>query len=114
MILRLGRYIEPPTDPGLHFKIPFVDKVLKVPVERQLKEEFGFQTLDPGVRTRYSESRALEESLMLTGDLNVAVVEWIVQFRVTDPYRFLFKVRNVVDTFRDMNEAIMRHSRMYP
>ena len=80
----------------------------KVPVERQLKQEFGFRTTQPGVRTRYSTRGFEEESLMLTGDLNAAEVEWIVQFRIADPYKFLFKVRNAVPTFRDMNEAIMR------
>ena len=96
------------TDPGLQFKIPLIETVVKVPVQRQLKQEFGFRSLEPAVRTRYSQERFAGESVMLTGDLNVAVVEWIVQFRVSDPYRYLFKVRNVVETFRDMNEAVMR------
>jgi membrane protease subunit HflK len=82
--------------------------VIKVPVERQLKEEFGFRTQEAGVRTEYSNADLEEESLMLTGDLNVAVVEWTAQFRVRDPYKFLFKVRNVRKTFRDMNETVMR------
>ena len=81
---------------------------MKVPVQRQLKQEFGFRTTQPEVRTRYASRRFLDESLMLTGDLNVAVVEWIVQYRITDPFLFLFKVRNVQETFRDMNEAVMR------
>jgi membrane protease subunit HflK len=108
IVLRFGAYVAPPKSPGLHFKLPFIDTVLKVPVERQLKQEFGFRTLEPGVRTQYSEAGLLEESLMLTGDLNVAVVEWIVQYRIADPFDYLFKVRNVEETFRDMNEAVMR------
>ena len=108
IVLRFGAYVAPPKGPGLHFKIPFVDHVEKVPVERQLKQEFGFRTLEAGVRTQYSEAGLLEESLMLTGDLNVAVVEWIVQYRISDPFDYLFKVREVEDTFRDMNEAVMR------
>ena len=108
VVTRFGRYVAPPTDPGLHFKIPFVENVEKVPVERQLKQEFGFRTTAAGVRTQYSDVDLTDESLMLTGDLNVAVVEWIVQYKVADPYSYLFKVRNVEDTFRDMNEAVMR------
>ena len=108
VIRRFGEYVEPPTGPGLHLKLPFVDRVVKVPVQRQLKQEFGFQTVTPGIRTIYSPQDFAGESLMLTGDLNVAVVEWIVQYRVSDPYLYLFKVRNVEDTFRDMTEAVMR------
>ncbi|HXK61384.1 MAG TPA: FtsH protease activity modulator HflK, partial [Acidobacteriota bacterium] len=80
--------------------------VEKVPVQRQLKQEFGFRSIESPSRTNYHAMP--EESVMLTGDLNVAVVEWIVQYRVADPYRYLFKVRNVEDTFRFMNEAVMR------
>ena len=111
IILRFGAYIEPARPPGLHMKIPFVDQVLKVPVQRQLRHEFGFRTVDAGVAATRSSYTTLDlegEALMLTGDLNVAVVEWIVQYRVSDPYLYLFRVRNVEDTFRDMNEAVMR------
>ena len=107
IVLRFGKYVRN-TDPGLHFKIPFVEDVQKVPVERQLKQEFGFRTLSADVQTQYSQSTFDGEALMLTGDLNVAVVEWIVQYRVADPYSYLFKVRNVEETFRDINEAVMR------
>ena len=109
VVLQFGRYVRA-TDPGLRAKIPFVETVLKVPVQRQLKQEFGFRTMEPGIRTEYAAFNrdATEESMMLTGDLNVAVVEWIVQYRVSDPYLYLFKVRNLEDTFRAMNEAIMR------
>ncbi len=108
VILRFGKYSHT-ANPGLNFKIPFgVDKLTKVPVQRQLKEEFGFRTAEAGVRTRYASGSFLEESLMLTGDLNSAVVEWIVQYRVSDPYKFLFKVRGAQLTFRAMTEAVMR------
>lgn len=108
IVLRFGKYIRT-ADPGLNFKLPApMEKVLKVPVQRQLKEEFGFQTVEAGVKTRYSDRNFDGESLMLTGDLNVVVVEWIAQYRVADPYKYLFKVRNVTKTFRDMNEAVMR------
>ena len=108
IVLRFGKYIRT-AEPGLNFKLPApMEQVLKVPVQRQLKQEFGFQTVEAGVKTRYSARDFVDESLMLTGDLNVVVVEWIAQYRVADPYKYLFKVRNVTKTFRDMNEAVMR------
>jgi len=108
VILRFGKFSHL-ADPGLNFKLPLgIDKLEKVPVQRQLKEEFGFRTEAVGVRTRYSQASFLDESLMLTGDLNAAEVEWIVQFRVADPYQFLFKVRDTQSTFRAMTEAVVR------
>jgi membrane protease subunit HflK len=107
IVLRFGRYVRT-AEPGLHAKIPFTETVLRVPVQRQLKQEFGFRTEEAGVRSRFSEADFTAESMMLTGDLNVAIVEWIVQYRVSDPYQFLFKVRNPEETFRAMNEAVMR------
>jgi membrane protease subunit HflK len=107
VVLRFGRYVRT-SDPGLHMRMPFAERVLKVPVQRQLKQEFGFRTEEAGVRSRYSPADFNDEAMMLTGDLNVAIVEWIVQYRVSDPYQFLFKVRNPEETFRAMNEALMR------
>jgi len=108
IVLRFGEYTRS-ADPGLNFKLPApIEQVMKVPVQRQLKQEFGFQTVEAGVKTTYSDRNFDNESLMLTGDLNVVVVEWIAQYRVSDPYKYLFKVRNVTKTFRDMNEAMMR------
>ncbi|HSK09814.1 MAG TPA: FtsH protease activity modulator HflK [Vicinamibacterales bacterium] len=107
VVLRFGRFVRT-AEPGLHVKLPLIESVLKVPVQRQLKEEFGFRTTEPAVRTRYAAAPFEEESVMLTGDLNVAIVEWIVQYRVTDPYKYLFRVRNVTETFRSMNQAVMR------
>ena len=111
VILRFGKYVRT-TNPGLHFKLPFVEEMTRVPVQRQLKQEFGFRTVEAGVRTEFAtqERRFADEAVMLTGDLNVAVVEWIVQYRVSDPYEYLFKVRNLDDTFRAMNEAVMRET----
>ncbi len=110
VIQRFGAFART-EEPGLHVRIPFgVESVTRVPVQRQLKMEFGFRTLQAGVQTTYApasdESHA--ESLMLTGDLNVAVVEWIVQYRIKDPRAYLFHVRNVPETLRDMSEAAMR------
>jgi membrane protease subunit HflK len=109
VVQRFGKYVRT-TEPGPHLKIPFgVETVTKVPVQRQLKEEFGFETTSPDVRSRFQTTpEQAQESLMLTGDLNVAVVEWIVQYRIRDPQRYLFHVRNVRHTFRDMSEAAMR------
>ncbi|MEE9166342.1 MAG: FtsH protease activity modulator HflK [Candidatus Neomarinimicrobiota bacterium] len=109
VILTFGEYTRL-AQPGLRFKWPSpIQTVTKVPVQIQLKEEFGFRTERAGVRTRYSPQAFTGESLMLTGDLNVAVVEWTAQFRVRDPYKFLFRVRALLpETFRDMNEAVMR------
>jgi modulator of FtsH protease HflK len=109
VIQRFGAYVRT-TDPGPHLKLPFgIETVRKVPVQRQLKMEFGFRTVRPAVRSEFaSPAEAKAESLMLTGDLNVAVVEWIVQFRIHDPKAYLFNVRNVPETFRYMSEAAVR------
>lgn len=108
VVLTFGEYARE-AGPGLRFKLPYpVQSVTKVPVQRQLKQEFGFRTQQVAVRSRYDTAGLEGEALMLTGDLNVAVVEWITQFRVAEPYKFLFKVRNLGETFRDMNEAVMR------
>jgi membrane protease subunit HflK len=109
VVIQFGKYTRT-VNPGLNFKLPFgIEQVYKVPVERQLKLEFGFRTSQPGVKTTYSGTDFQEESLMLTGDLNAAEVDWIVQYRINDPYKFLFKVRNAEKTFRDINEAVMRN-----
>jgi len=109
VVQRFGRYVRT-VEPGLHFKLPRgIEKVTKVKVRYVYKEEFGLRTLEAGVRTRYAAGEAYEdESLMLTGDLNVAVVPWIVQYRVKDPYEYLFKVHNVNSTLRDLSESTMR------
>lgn len=107
VITRFGKY-DRTLDPGLHLKIPFAERLYKVPVERQQKQEFGFRTASPGVRSEYRKTGFEDESQMLTGDLNLADVEWVVQYRVEDPYQFLFKVRNPEVTLRDLSEATMR------
>lgn len=108
VIQRFGRYVRT-TEPGLHFKVPFgVETLKKVKVERVLKQEFGFRTIRAGVRSQYSQQDYFGESLMLTGDLNSAVVEWIVQYKIKDPFQFLFNVRNAEETLRDISESVMR------
>ena len=109
VIQRFGRYVRT-VEPGLHFKFPRgIEKVSKVKVRFVYKEEFGFRTLRAGVRTQYAADKAYDdESVMLTGDLNVAVVPWIVQYRIKDSYQYLFKVRDVRSTLRDLSESTMR------
>jgi len=108
VIQRFGAYITT-TQPGLHFKLPWgIETVKKVKVQKVFKEEFGFRTVQPGIRTEYSNTDFSSESLMLTGDLNSALVEWIVQYRIKDPVNYLFKVRNVEATLRYVSESIMR------
>jgi modulator of FtsH protease HflK len=99
------------SDPGLHFKMPFgIDQVQHVATERVLKQEFGFRSegLDRSGRTAYRGDAFEDESLMLTGDLNVIDVEWVVQYRISDPIRFLYEVREPTRTLRDISESVMR------
>ncbi len=101
------------TDPGLHFKLPFgVETVQRLATERVLKQEFGFRTEDVRPdeegRTRYSEKDFPLESLMLTGDLNVIDVEWVVQYRISDPIKYLYGMREPARTLRDLSESVMR------
>jgi modulator of FtsH protease HflK len=109
VVLRFGRYYET-TEPGLHFKLPFgIDEKIKVKTKLILQEEFGFRTKgSDGSRTTYANSSFNGESLMLTGDLNVADVEWITQFQISEPQKFLFNVRDPIQNIRDISEAIMR------
>ncbi len=107
VILRLGKYSDT-VGPGLHLKIPFIDKAYKVKVDYQYKEEFGFRTNSPGVRTNYSQKGYENESWMLTGDLKIAEVHWVVQYKISEPEKYLFKVKNVENTIRDVSEATMR------
>ena len=109
LVTRFGRFVRT-SNPGPHGKIPFgVEQVQKVPVQRQLKQEFGFRTERADIQSSFrKDEKTVAESLMLTGDLNVATVEWIVQYKISDPYKYLFKLRDVEETFRLMAEASMR------
>ncbi|MCD6561871.1 MAG: FtsH protease activity modulator HflK [Deltaproteobacteria bacterium] len=108
IVQRFGKY-QRTGHPGLNFKYPAgIEKVTIVKVTYIFKEEFGFRTIQPGVRTRYETSSYENESLMLAGDRNVALVPWIVQYRITNPKDYLFKVNNVRATLRDFSESSMR------
>lgn len=105
-----GRYVRT-TQPGLNFKLPIgIEKVTKVNVKRIQTEEFGFTSARSDSRSRFKTGGGdnTNVALMLTGDLNVALVPWIVQYRIKNPYNFLFKVRNVRLILVDMSEAAMR------
>ncbi len=108
VVQRFGRFVRT-TQPGLNFKLPVgIEKVTKVKVRRVEKEEFGFRTTEARSGSRLSTETENNVSLMLTGDLNVALVPWIVQYRIKDPYNYLFRVRDVKRLLRDMSEAAMR------
>jgi len=107
VVQRFGKYLKE-VPPGLHFKLPFgIDLATVIPVKRQLKQEFGFGT--PGAADPYQISRdAKRETQMVTGDLNAALVEWVIQYRISDPAKFLFDVREPSGTLRDVSESVMR------
>lgn len=108
VVLRFGKFSSF-ADPGLQFKVPFgIDQVYLVPTGRVLKEEFGYRTVKPGIRTTFSKRGLDEESLTLTGDLNVSDVEWIVQFQIADPFKYVFRIKDPVGTIRDIAEAMVR------
>ncbi len=107
VVLRFGKHVKT-VDPGLRFKLPFgIDKVIIVPVKRQLKQEFGFGTPGATDRNQYSDEQEEERSIV-TGDLNSATVEWIIQYRIEQPKLFLFNVRDPGNTLRDISESVMR------
>lgn len=106
VLLRLGKY-NTTVYPGLHFKFPFIDQVYKVKTSKQFVEEFGFRTVEPGKRTRFSNTYE-EESWTLTDDLSVAEVKWQVQYIISNPKDYKFNLKNVEGTIRDISEAVMR------
>lgn len=108
VVLTVGQYNRT-VQPGLNFIMPFgIEDMYKIPVQRQLKQEFGFRTTIADTRTEYSSASYSDESLMLSGDLNLADVEWVVQYRIVNSYNYLFKVRNADKALRDMSESAMR------
>ncbi|QDH79289.1 FtsH protease activity modulator HflK [Echinicola soli] len=108
VVIQMGKFNRT-VQPGLNFTLPFgIEKMYKIPVQRQLKQEFGFRTTSSGQRSDYVKEGYQGESTMLTGDLNLTDVEWVVQYRIVDSYKYLFKVRNADKTLRDMSEAAMR------
>ncbi|MHA7128124.1 FtsH protease activity modulator HflK [Algoriphagus namhaensis] len=108
VVIQLGEFNRT-VQPGLNFILPYgIERMYKIPVQRQLKLEFGFRTTRAGTQTDYTKAGYGDESTMLTGDLNLTDVEWVVQYRITDSYKYLFKVRNAEKTLQDMSESVMR------
>ena len=108
VVTRFGKYLKT-ENPGLRFKVPLVDEAEKVEVLRQKKLEFGFGTTGASDKKQYSSREEMEqEKAMVTGDLNAALVEWVIQYRIADPVAFLYNVRNPVETLRDASESVMR------
>ncbi len=107
VILRFGKYTRE-AQPGLRFKLPFIEDVLKVDVQELQRQEFGFRTKTPGMKTAYDSKGYDMESLMLTADKNVISVAWIVQYRISDPYDYLFKVKDVRQAIHDLSESVTR------
>ncbi len=108
VVQRFGKYVRK-EEPGLRMKLPLgIETKRPVKVQRVFKAEFGFRTEEPGVRTRFSQRSFADESLMLTGDLNVAEVPWIVQYRIIDPVKYLFGNRNPALALSDVAQIAMR------
>ncbi|MFO1494231.1 MAG: FtsH protease activity modulator HflK [Lysobacterales bacterium] len=109
VVKRFGKVVAI-NEPGLHFKLPFgIDSVQKVATERVLKQEFGFRTeTSDDERSAYSPEDFPDESLMLSGDLNIIDVEWVVQYRISDPMKYLYQQRDPDRTLRDISESVMR------
>ncbi|MFC2171404.1 FtsH protease activity modulator HflK [Acidobacteriota bacterium] len=110
IVLRFGKMVGEPRMPGLHWKFPYpIETRTNVKVEHVYKEEFGYRTVRAGVRTQYADPAPYQgESNMLTGDLNIGHVEWIIQYKIHSAPDYLFNVRNVKETIRDASETVMR------
>ena len=108
IVQRFGKYSSERTS-GLHFKIPLgIDEVTILPVKRQLKQEFGFATDGATNFTQTGTDDLEQQRQMVTGDLNAALVEWVIQYRISEPQKYLFDVRNPGETLRDLSESVMR------
>lgn len=105
VLLRLGKYREPLLEPGAHFVIPLIDRVYTEETEVIHKVEFGYRSKE--LNRSSSRKGVVKESLMVSGDLNMAEVEWSVQYRISNPYNYMFKVRDQIDTLRDLSSSVM-------
>ena len=107
IVLRFGRYVGRPSPPGLHLKLPFgIDRVFNVQTEVPHKLEFGFRTEEAGVRSVFSTQDFPEESVMLTGDLNIVDLEWSIQYRILEPNKWLFNIVDGERTIRDISQSV--------
>jgi len=106
-----GRPLPAPAKPGIHFKIPIkgIMEVRVEPVERMLREEFGFETIKEGGPDAPADYiNHPEQAKMLVGDENIAYVEWIVQYKIADPIKYDINISNPQMTLRKASEAAMR------
>jgi len=107
VLTRFGRFVGT-LDPGLRFRLPFgIDHVQLVAIQRQEKLEFGFGSEGSTNPDQVSDEQGTEAS-MVTGDLNMANVEWVVQYRIEDAREWLFNVESPGSTLRDASESAMR------
>lgn len=107
IVLRFGRYIGRESAPGLHLKLPFgIDRVFNVQTQVRHKLEFGFRTEEAGVRSVFSTQEFPEESMMLTGDLNIVDVKWSIQYRIFDPDKWLFNIVDGETTIKDVSRSV--------
>jgi membrane protease subunit HflK len=105
VVTRFGKLLTT-TAPGLHFQLPFgIDRHYKVNVRNVQTEQFGFRTLSSGVSSTYAGQTG--ESTMLTGDLNIIEVEWIIQYRISDPRAWVFSVQERTETIRDVSRSVV-------
>jgi len=104
VIRRFGAFARV-TSPGIHYRLPWpIERVDKVGVSNVRRAEVGFRTIDPGPPAKYRDMP--EESQMLTGNLNIVKVDLIIQYRIVDPVKFLFKVRDIEATSRPIEAAL--------
>ncbi|MFA6506079.1 MAG: FtsH protease activity modulator HflK [Treponemataceae bacterium] len=107
VVTRFGRYLET-KGPGMHSKLPLgIDMQYPVKTRVVQTEQFGYRTLKAGLNTVYSDKQYAEESTMLTGDLNIVDVEWIIQYRIVDPRSWLFNVQEKEQTIRDISQSVI-------
>lgn len=107
VVTRFGKYLKTNGD-GMHYKLPFgIDKHIVIRTKEVQTEEFGFRTERSGVRSSYSNNSFSHESNMLTGDLNIVDVEWIIQYRISDPKAWAFNVQDRIGTIRDISQSVM-------
>ena len=108
VVTRFGKFVRT-SDAGFHLKLPFgIEKVRKVVTGRVLQREYGYRTVQAGIRSRFAEKGYEEEARMLSGDLNVVDVQWTVQYKISDPVKYLFEVKDVESTLDDISESVMR------
>lgn len=106
VVRRLGSYHRT-VPPGIHYRLPYpFESVVRPKITEVRRVEIGFRTLTPGPPPRYAF--VPEESLMLTGDENIVSCQFIVQFRISDPYQYLFRVKDPEKAVKNAAEAALR------